>query len=49
LFHDVAPATMLGLRTVWVNRLGEAAEPRPDIELRSLGGLANSLDTLVPA
>ena len=49
LFHDVAPATMLGLRTVWINRLGEPAEPRPDIEQRSLDGLADSLDSLVPA
>jgi len=49
LFHDVAPATMLGLRTVWINRLGEPAEPRPDIEQRGLDGLADSLDSLVPA
>ena len=27
LFHDIAPATSLGLRTVWVNRLGERPEP----------------------
>lgn len=48
LFHDVAPATALGLRTVWVNRLGEEAEPQPDVELRSLAGLVQHLDTLVP-
>jgi 2-haloacid dehalogenase len=47
LFHDVAPAAALGLRTVWVNRLGEEPEPQPDIELRSLVGLADSLDSLV--
>jgi 2-haloacid dehalogenase len=47
LFHDIAPATALGLRTIWVNRLGEAAEPQPDVELRSLAGLADSLDSLV--
>jgi 2-haloacid dehalogenase len=46
LFHDVAPAAALGLRTVWVNRLGEEAEPQPDVELRSLTGLAASLDSL---
>ena len=28
LFHDIAPATELGLPTVWINRLGEDAEPR---------------------
>jgi len=46
LFHDVAPAAGLGLRTVWVNRLGEAPEPQPDVELRSLEGLADALDAL---
>ncbi|HEY3461995.1 MAG TPA: HAD-IA family hydrolase [Gaiellaceae bacterium] len=48
LFHDVAPAVALGLRTVWINRLGESAEPQPDLELRSLAGLADGLDSLVP-
>jgi 2-haloacid dehalogenase len=48
LFHDVAPAVALGLRTIWINRLGESAEPQPDLELRSLGGLADCLDSLVP-
>jgi 2-haloacid dehalogenase len=47
LFHDVAPARELGLRTVWVNRLGEESKPRPDVELRSLSGLADALDSLV--
>ena len=49
LFHDVAPASSLGLRTVWINRLGEAAEPQPNVELRTLAGLAENLDVLVPA
>jgi len=49
LFHDIAPATMLGLRTVWINRLGETAEPQPDLELTSLDGLVDALDRLVPA
>jgi 2-haloacid dehalogenase len=48
LFHDIAPATALGLRTVWVNRLGEEAEPQPDVQLHSLAGLAESLESLVP-
>ncbi|HVS84646.1 MAG TPA: HAD family hydrolase [Gaiellaceae bacterium] len=47
LYHDVAPAQALGLRTVWVNRLGEEPEPRPDVELRTLAGLADALDSLV--
>ena len=46
LFHDVAPARELGLRTIWVNRLGEEPKPRPDVELRSLTGLADALDAL---
>jgi len=47
LFHDVGPARMLGLRTLWINRLGETAEPEPDIERKSLAGLADALDMLV--
>jgi 2-haloacid dehalogenase len=49
LFHDIAPATRLGLPTVWVNRLGERAEPTPSVELPGLDGLADALDALVPA
>jgi 2-haloacid dehalogenase len=49
LFHDIAPASALGLRTIWINRLGEEAEPQPDVELHSLTGLGESLDLLVPA
>jgi 2-haloacid dehalogenase len=48
LFHDVAPAIELGLPTIWVNRLGEAAEPQPEVELRTLDGLGAALDDLVP-
>jgi 2-haloacid dehalogenase len=48
LFHDIAPASALGLRTIWINRLGEEPEPQPDVELHSLTGLAESLDSLVP-
>ncbi|TML73870.1 MAG: HAD family hydrolase [Actinobacteria bacterium] len=48
LFHDIAPAAALGLRTIWINRLGEEAEPQPDLELHSLTGLAETLDSLVP-
>ena len=49
LFHDIAPANQLGLRSVWINRLDEVAGPRPDRELRDLYGLADVLDELVPA
>jgi 2-haloacid dehalogenase len=47
LYHDIAPATELGLRTVWINRLGEDPEPQPDVELHTLIGLADALDSLV--
>jgi 2-haloacid dehalogenase len=47
LFHDVAPAEELGLRTIWINRLGEEPVPQPDVELHSLAGLGSSLDGLV--
>ena len=48
-FHDVVPALALGLRTVWVNRSGERAEPAPDRELGDLSRLPETLDELVPA
>ena len=48
LFHDIAPAKELGLPTVWINRLGESLELQPDVELRSLTGLAGALDSLAP-
>jgi 2-haloacid dehalogenase len=48
LFHDIAPAVALGLHTIWINRLGEAPEPQPDVELHTLDGLADHLDWLVP-
>jgi 2-haloacid dehalogenase len=47
-YHDVVPAHELGIRTVWINRLGERAEPAPTRELPDLGGLADVLDELVP-
>ena len=49
LFHDIAPARELGLRSVWINRLGERAEPTPDRELPDLRLLPQVLDELVPA
>jgi len=49
IFHDIAPATELGLRTIWINRLDEPADPRPATTLPDLSGLADALDELVPA
>jgi 2-haloacid dehalogenase len=48
-YHDIVPAHDLGLRSVWINRLGERAEPAPTRELPDLRGLAGVLDELVPA
>jgi 2-haloacid dehalogenase len=48
-FHDVIPATELGLKTIWINRLGEELEPEPTRELPNLSALAEALDELVPA
>lgn len=49
LYHDVAPARKLDLTTVWINRLGEQADPEPDRELPDLSALPGALDALVPA
>jgi 2-haloacid dehalogenase len=48
-FHDIVPANDLGVRSVWINRLGERAEPAPTRELPDLRGLGTVLDELVPA
>jgi 2-haloacid dehalogenase len=48
LFHDIAPARGLGLRSVWINRLGETAGPEADRELTDLSRLPDTLDELVP-
>ncbi len=45
-FHDIAPASELGIPTVWINRLGETAEPPPTRELPGLNGLVDVLDEL---
>lgn len=48
-FHDIAPATRLGIPTVWINRLHESGDPQPTRQLPGLAGLAVALDELVPA
>lgn len=48
LFHDISTATELGLPSIWINRLGEPRDERPDRTLTSLTGLADALDELVP-
>ncbi len=49
LFHDIVPAHDLGIRSIWINRLGERADQAPTRELPDLAGLADVLDELVPA
>jgi len=49
LFHDIAPANELGLRSVWINRLSERPGPSPTRELPDLTGLPDTLDELVAA
>lgn len=46
-FHDVVPANELGIRSIWINRLGERADPAPTRELPTLEGLADVLDELI--
>ena len=48
-FHDVVPATDLGLRSIWINRYGEWHEPVATRELRDLSHLPDTLDELVAA
>ena len=49
LFHDIAPANELGLRSVWINRTGEPATVAPTRELTDLLALPETLDELVPS
>jgi len=48
-FHDIVPATELGLQSVWINRYGERHEPSPTRELPDLSRLPETLDELVTA
>jgi 2-haloacid dehalogenase len=49
LFHDIAPASKLGIRSIWINRLCEPDDPRPATTLPDVSALADALDELVPA
>src|SRR5207249_3446378 len=49
LFHDIAPANDLGLRSLWINRLEEPPVPQPTRELTNLEPLPGTLDELVPS
>jgi 2-haloacid dehalogenase len=47
LYHDIQPALDLGLKAVWINRLGEAADPVPTRELPDLTELPDALDEIL--
>ena len=47
LFHDITPATELGIPSIWVNRQGEPEDEKPQRTLSSLTRLADTLDDLV--
>ena len=49
LFHDVVPASELGIPTIWINRQDEPEDPRPTVTLPGVATLADALDALVPA
>jgi 2-haloacid dehalogenase len=49
VFHDIRPAFDLGIPSIWINRLGEKSDARPDRELPDLSGLPDALDELKPA
>jgi 2-haloacid dehalogenase len=47
-FHDLAPADRLGLRAIWINRLGEKSDVARAAELPDLSDLPAALERLVP-
>lgn len=50
LARDVAGAAGVGIKSIWVNRLGRVASdpfPAPDAEMRDLSGLAEMLETIL--
>ena len=46
LFHDIAPSAALGLRAIWINRLGEQSSLPRLRELTDLSGLPAALEAL---
>jgi 2-haloacid dehalogenase len=48
IYHDIAPASELGIPTVWINRLGEPDDERPTLTLPDLSRLPDALDKLAP-
>jgi 2-haloacid dehalogenase len=44
LYHDIAPARNLGIRAIWINRLGERSDLSRAAELPDLSNLPKVLD-----
>ena len=49
VYHDIEPASLLGLRAVWINRLHERSDLPRAAELKDLARLPEVLDELLPA
>jgi 2-haloacid dehalogenase len=49
LYHDIQPSSELGIPSIWINRLGEADDPRPTVTLTGVAELADALDSIVAA
>ena len=49
MYHDIVPASALGLRCIWINRLGEPDSGRATRTLHDLTDLPDALDELIPA
>ena len=49
LYHDIGPASELGIPSIWINRLEEPADPRASRTLLSTVRLADALDELASA
>ena len=48
LYHDIEPASELGIPTIWINRTGEPENDRPTLTLPDLARLPDALDKLAP-
>jgi 2-haloacid dehalogenase len=49
LFHDIEPASRMGMKSVWINRLDEESDLPRAAELPDLTRLPDTLDELVPS
>jgi len=50
LNEDVAGASRVGMRTIWVNRAAvhrTGADPKPDAEVRDLAGLPDTIERVL--